>query len=585
MRVKIIAWFFVPTALILVAVALVNFYAYQDVTEDLVIERDQDLTRLSASQLATGLTEYTVLLTDIGRTVAVSQNDPAAQQDALERASRDLVVFDGGVFVLDTFGTVVAAEPEHSELLGQDWSDRSYFRQMIRFPEPIFSNILTDGSQEAEIIITAVPINGDQNEFLGSVVGMFRLSPAAVSAFYGGIVRLRIGGSGSTYLVDGDGRVIYHSDTDRIGADFSSQPVVQQVLAGQVSAIRTRDFEGGDIVAGFAPVPGTPWGLITEERWSVLIRESRDHQRFLILLLALGAAVPVLFVAIGLRRIMRPVEALISAARQVARGNFSQTITARSGDEIEELANEFNLMAAQLQESYANLEQKVAARTEELGRSEERYRTLFEDSRDAIFVSLQSEIVAANQAALDLFGFTREAAIGSDVEDRYVDPDDRERFREKVAEKGSVRDFEVKLRKRDGTVMDCLLTATVRLATNGDGGRLVQGIVRDGTERKQAEEALQQSEERFRRLMENAADAFLVVDPDGGLADVNQMACEQFGYSRDELITLSISDVYASLNSVTISDVYDGLVSDGVPVTLEGIGRRKDGTSFPIEAR
>ena len=67
LRVKIIAWFFVPTAIILLAVALVKFYAYQDVTEDLVIERDQDLTRLSAGQLATELEEYINLLNDVAQ--------------------------------------------------------------------------------------------------------------------------------------------------------------------------------------------------------------------------------------------------------------------------------------------------------------------------------------------------------------------------------------------------------------------------------------------------------------------------------------------------------------------------------------
>ena len=53
LRTKLIAWFFVPTAIILVAVALVNFNSYQNVTEELVIERDRDLTQLWAGQLAT----------------------------------------------------------------------------------------------------------------------------------------------------------------------------------------------------------------------------------------------------------------------------------------------------------------------------------------------------------------------------------------------------------------------------------------------------------------------------------------------------------------------------------------------------
>ena len=371
LRTRIIIWFFVPTTLILVAVALVNYYAYQDVTEDLVIERDKDLTRLSASQLSTELEEYTDLLSAVGRTVERSGSDPDAQLGALKQAAGNLVVFDGGVVILNTFGRVVAADPERPGLLNQDWSGREYFRRMIRSSGPTFSNIHTTGSEEQEVIAVAVPITGAQNEFLGTVVGMFRLNPGAVSAFYGGILKLRIGESGRTYLVDGVGRVIHHPDTKQIGGDFSTQQVVHQVLDGQVGALRTRDFEGVDIVAGFAPIPGTPWGLVTEESWSALTSGGRGYQRFLLLLLALGIAVPAVVVAIGLRRIMHPIEDLIGAAREVARGNFGHTITARSRDEIGELSRQFNTMASALKESYAGLEKKVEERTHELRESEE----------------------------------------------------------------------------------------------------------------------------------------------------------------------------------------------------------------------
>jgi nitrate/nitrite-specific signal transduction histidine kinase len=195
---------------------------------------------------------------------------------------------------------------------------------------------------------------------------MFRVGATAVSAFYGDIVKLRIGESGSAYLVDSNGRVIYHTDTDRIADDVSAQAVVQQVLSGQVGAVRTRDFEGRDIVASFAPVPGTSWGLVTQERWAALISPSQGYRQILLLLLALGVLVPVLVVTVGVRRITRPIVELIDAAQEVAKGNFGQTITARTGDEIEELAEQFSLMSAQLQESYAHLEQRVADRTKEL---------------------------------------------------------------------------------------------------------------------------------------------------------------------------------------------------------------------------
>ena len=96
------------------------------------------------------------------------------------------------------------------------------------------------------------------------------------------------------------------------------------------------------------------------------------------------------------------------------------------------------------------------------------------------------KVISANQAALDLFGFHGEDAIGSDVGERFSDATDRESFRRNVAEAGSVRDFEVKLVRKDGTVMDCLMTASRRFDETGRNAGL-QGTIRNITERKLVE--------------------------------------------------------------------------------------------------
>ncbi|MBL7200563.1 MAG: GAF domain-containing protein [Anaerolineae bacterium] len=373
LRAKIIAWSFFPTAIILVAVAWVTFLAYQTVTEDLVIERNRELTRYATSEFAAGLTEYTGLLTEyagllagLPRSAYAFDSDLVLQRDVLDRARSRFGVFDGGVVVLSNRGKVVAAGPNRMDIQGQDWSDRPYFRQMLRTPAPVFSDVLPDGPFGSEVIVVAIPIRGDQGQFLGTIAGLFRLDLMAIGPFYRSVTQLRIGTSGNTYLVDGSGKVIYHSDPGRIGDDFSTQVAVQRVSGGQAGVLRTKDLNDREIVASFAPVPGTPWGLVSEEMWATLTSGGRGYQRFLLLLLALGVVVPALVVAVGVRRITRPVTELIDAAQKVAGGDFGQTITARTGDEIEELAVQFNRMAAQLQESYAHLEKSVADRTEEL---------------------------------------------------------------------------------------------------------------------------------------------------------------------------------------------------------------------------
>ena len=365
LRVKIIVWTFVPTAIILAAVTLVTFAAYKQVTEDLIIERNQELTHLAASQFATDLREYADLLAAEARSEDITRYGPTGQLTALRNSKNRLAIFDGGVFILDTYGTMVATEPMRTDALWQDWSDRSYYRQMISNPGPKFSDIVADGPGNAEVIVVAVPITGSQDEFLGIMAGMFQLDEAT-SAFYGDIVRLRIGVEGSSYIVDGAGRVIYHSDLTKVGNDLSLQEPMLQVLRGQTGTIRTRGEEGDESIASFAPIPGTAWGLIAEDNWTALTNPNQGYQQALLLLLVLGIVIPALVVAWGVRRITRPIRELSQAAQEVAKGNFGQTISAQTGDEIEELADQFNLMSGHLQESYAKLEQQVAARTEEL---------------------------------------------------------------------------------------------------------------------------------------------------------------------------------------------------------------------------
>ncbi|HUG33153.1 MAG TPA: response regulator, partial [Anaerolineales bacterium] len=138
----------------------------------------------------------------------------------------------------------------------------------------------------------------------------------------------------------------------------------------------------------------------------------------------------------------------------------------------------------------------------DLGRNEEKYRTLFEDSRDAIFVmNIDSTIVDINQATLDLFGYTREEMLTLGLADIGVPMDAFAAFQRIMEEQGSARDYEVKLTRKDGFEMDALLTATLRRDENGKAVAY-QGILRDITERKRAERMLEEYSRNLEGMVE-----------------------------------------------------------------------------------
>jgi len=117
---------------------------------------------------------------------------------------------------------------------------------------------------------------------------------------------------------------------------------------------------------------------------------------------------------------------------------------------------------------------------EENRRQDDRkYRTFFEESKDAIIItSREGVVIDCNWSALVLLGYTKEEAMRLNVRDLYVNPDDRKRFQQQIEQKGYVKDYRVKLCKKDGARIDCLFTFT--LLFDGDGNVLgYQGIVRE----------------------------------------------------------------------------------------------------------
>jgi len=182
--------------------------------------------------------------------------------------------------------------------------------------------------------------------------------------------------------------------------------------------------------------------------------------------------------------------------------------------------------------SYEELEQKVKALEKEtderkqvekaLRESEEKYRSLFEQSKDAIVItSKNGKFIDANHSALELLGYDREEIERMNFQELYVDPDDGYGFVKEMKKKGSVKDFRTRLHRKDGKETDCLMGVIFRRAHGGKVS-VYQGIIRDITE-------LEESLSLLRTTLDATADGILVVGKEGKITTLNKRFVKMWG--------------------------------------------------------
>ena len=221
-----------------------------------------------------------------------------------------------------------------------------------------------------------------------------------------------------------------------------------------------------------------------------------------------------------------------------------------------------------------------------LRRNEALYRATFDQAAVGMnYVSIDGRFLRVNPRYCELLGYSQEELLRLRFQE-ITHPDDLRGENERVAallsEKSGTTSYNKRYIRRDGSLVWLHVTVSLLRSESGEPLHFV-GVVEDVTDRLHAEEALRQSEERFRRVVESAPEGILV-ERDARILYANSTAMELFGASTSQLIGRSILDVARPEDREEILARSASVRSGTAAPPAERMFLRVDGTPFPVEA-
>jgi PAS domain S-box-containing protein len=325
--------------------------------------------------------------------------------------------------------------------------------------------------------------------------------------------------------------------------------------------------------------------------WATDRFEQQDLRGFLLNrivgILAVNAVLTLTLGFVFRRTVVLPLRAVEAYAFRVSKGEEDIRLSGRGFPaELENVRTSIERMVANLTTRYREL----AASKTALGEAEERYRGIFENAIEGIYqTALDGTLLVANPAFARTFGYESPAIFLSTVENAsflYADGRDREQFIHRLLREGRITAIEMRFKRKGGSTV--WLSTTARLIKDAAGEpRFISGMTQNITQRRWAEEALRESEQKYRALMEGANDAVFVhtltdADLPGTFEEVNEEACRRLGYAREVLSQMSPQELDDPRYRERIPLVMAKLRQDGFAV-FETAHRTRDGRSIPVE--
>jgi PAS domain S-box-containing protein len=484
---------------------------------------------------------------------------------------------------------------------GADYSSTEYFRS-VKSGRPYRSRVyFREGALCMSIAMAVGP--ADAGITVAEVDLEFLLD---------GISRIKVGESGHAYAVDAEGRLIAHPDIGLVlrNTSLAALPQVQAVInksAGSEEFAHARGVDGEEVLTAFGTIPQLGWFVFVEEPVAEAYRPLYARAIQSAVLVLVGMLLTLLACVALVRRMVSPIQDMQKGATLIGNGVLEHRILVRTGDELEELASGFNRMAEQLQESYATLERKVAERTRDLSASLDQIRiqqTKLRDSEEKLRAILDSANLGVSITDTNgkyvIFNSWWTDNLGYDAEEMknlsnldITHSDDKEKSKDwflKIIEgKVDRYRFEKRFLRKDKSVFWGDLSVS---AVRNESGRIVNvvGMVTDITERKRAEAAVLESEERIHLLLNSTSEAIYGIDTNGNCTFCNSACLRMLGYEHpNELLGknmhLQIHAKHANGIPLPVEEcrIFQAFQRGSGTHVDDEVLWRADGTSFPAE--
>jgi PAS domain S-box-containing protein len=595
--------------------------------DDLMVTADNEFTRINASLVLEAFHGFVTMGVEGTELWARVQGEESSRflLKYLENMASVYGVYDRIQIVDAKTGAIVLSTDESD--LGSNESKRPYFTE-TQIVSNTYTSYATLFVQEKQPVLhLARPVHDGSGKVIAILVMEVNIDDVLKPTLHTGE---GLGQNGEAFLVNQDVNILTSlkhplrdgSHAEPLKYRIEAEPAVR-AARGDEGVIESLDYRGESVLASYRHIiisPDVRWGLVVKQDKNELFAPIRREESFIVLIGLIGIFVTIAATIMLTGKITRPIQELGHLAERVSRGDLGVKANVKSLDEVGVLAQTFNSMVQKVGNWRFDLEEAVKKQTTELRRVNKNLGLALDEQKQA--ETVQSVLFQISQVSRLLYTKNIYIALYDKKKDLYSFPycvDEREELSEFTPQqlRKSLTDYVRRKGKPilvDAQVHDQLMQkgevdlvgeySAVWLGVPLKGAKSIIGVIalqhytdpgayteKDldlmtfvsdhitmAIERKSTEEKLKLSQ----FTIDNSVDSMFWIGPDSRILHINDFACKKLGYSREELLSMTIHDINPNFPEEVWQARREELREKG-SFTVESVHRTKNGREFPVE--